>query len=133
MHGRVASGKLKQAHGYRERRDNLIRSSTGLDMGGPGGGLRPGLWPLSPAMPDGVGGLEALTEQLGEALNNCAPQAATADGADGNLPRRARVRWHGPDLACAISVQLDQATRHLQHTLGPRQRASALVPYSDLG
>lgn len=54
-------------------------------------GLRQGLWPLSPVLPDAAaGGLEALTEQLGEALNNCAPQD-TAGAAIDELPRRGRV------------------------------------------
>jgi hypothetical protein len=55
-------------------------------------------------MPDAVGGLEALTEQLGEALNNCAPQSAVKEGADGSLPRRARVRWQGHGLLDLLAI-----------------------------
>ncbi len=62
----------------------------GLDVAGPDG-LRPGLWPLSPGLPEAGSGLEALTEQLGEALNNCTPQDISAP-ADQELPRRTRVR-----------------------------------------
>ena len=74
---------------------NVRLLSAGLDVAGPDG-MRPGLWPLSPGLPDGGGsGLEALTEQLGEALNNCAPQDV-AGRPDGELgPRRGRVRGSG--------------------------------------
>ena len=67
-----------------------------MDVAGPNG-LRSGLWPLSPGLPDAGSGLEALTEQLGEALNNCAPQDI-AGRADEDLPRRSRVRCFGATI-----------------------------------